>query len=280
VQVTAIYPGANPKTIADTVAAPLEEAVNGVEGMIYMKSAASSDGTVADVTFKLGTDIDLAAVQVQNRVAQALPRLPEAVRQLGVTTAKVSPNMTMVVHLRLAGRRYDGLYLSNFANLRVRTSWRASTASARRWPSAPATTPCASGSTRTRRRRADSPRRHRRRDPRAERAGLGRRDRRPAAAGRRVLQLSVNAQGRLKRPEEFGDIVLKTAMGAVTRLKDVARVELGSNTYALNSLLNNQEAAAVVIFEAPGANSIALSDAVRARWPSSRPSFPRASSGT
>ncbi len=121
VQVTAIYPGANPKTIAETVAAPIEEAVNGVEGMIYMKSTAGSDGTMMlTVTFKGGTDIDLATVQVQNRVAQALPRLPASVRQLGVTTVKSSPNLTMVVHLTSPDGRYDGLYLSNFANLRVR----------------------------------------------------------------------------------------------------------------------------------------------------------------
>ena len=112
---------ANPKTIADTVAAPLEEAINGVERMIYMKSVASSDGTMSlTVTFSQGTDIDLAAVQVQNRVAQALPRLPESVRQLGVTTAKASPNITMVVHLTSPDKTYDALYLSNFANLRVK----------------------------------------------------------------------------------------------------------------------------------------------------------------
>src|SRR5512134_38244 len=121
VQVTANYPGANPRTIADTVAGPLEEAVNGVENMIYMKSTASSDGQMAlSVTFKSGTDIDLAAVQVQNRVSQALPRLPEAVRQLGVTTVKASPNITLVVHLHSPNKTYDALYLSNFANLRVR----------------------------------------------------------------------------------------------------------------------------------------------------------------
>ena len=121
VQVTANYPGANPRTIADTVAGPLEEAVNGVENMIYMKSTASSDGQMQlTVTFKGGTDIDLAAVQVQNRVAQAIPRLPEAVRALGVTTVKASSTITMVVHLDSPNKTYDALYLSNFANLRVR----------------------------------------------------------------------------------------------------------------------------------------------------------------
>jgi multidrug efflux pump subunit AcrB len=120
VQVTALYPGADPKTISETVAAPIEEAVNGVENMTYMKSAAGSDGTMSlTVTFKQGTDIDQAAVRVQNRVQQALPRLPETVRALGVTTAKSSPNITMVVHLTSPKKTYDSLYLSNFANLRV-----------------------------------------------------------------------------------------------------------------------------------------------------------------
>ncbi|MEM1081130.1 MAG: efflux RND transporter permease subunit, partial [Pseudomonadota bacterium] len=121
IQVTARYPGANPTTIAETVAAPLEEAITGVEYMSYMKSASSSDGTVLlFVTFDLDADIDLAAIQVQNRVAQALPRLPEAVRNLGVTTLKASPNITMVVHLLAEDGAYDDLYLSNLATLRVR----------------------------------------------------------------------------------------------------------------------------------------------------------------
>lgn len=121
IQVTASYPGANPKTISETVAAPLEEAINGVENMIYMKSVASSDGQLqVQVTFKGGTDIDLASVQVQNRVATALPRLPEAVRELGVSTAKSSPNLTMVVHLTSPEGEYDASYLANYANLNVK----------------------------------------------------------------------------------------------------------------------------------------------------------------
>ncbi len=277
IQVTAIYPGANPKTIADTVAAPLEETINGVENMIYMKSAASSDGTVQlTITFKLGTDIDLAAMQVQNRVAQALPRLPEAVRQLGVTTAKASPNITMVVHIVSPDGRYDGLYLSNFATLNVKDelarldgvgnaqAFGAGNYAMRIWI-----------------------------DPdQAAQRGLTALDIIGAIQEQNIqvsagaigaspqptgatTQLLVNARGRLETPEEFGAIVLKTgANGAVTRLRDVARVELGSNTYALNSYLNNEQAAAVVIFEAPGANSIALSDAVRDKMAELEKTFP------
>src|SRR6266436_4443537 len=121
VVVQASYPGANPKTISETVAAPLEQAINGVEDSLYMFSQATSDGVMAlTVTFKLGTDVDKAQVQVQNRVAQALPKLPEEVRQLGVTTTKQSPDLTMVVHLFSPAKRYDMLYLSNFATLRVK----------------------------------------------------------------------------------------------------------------------------------------------------------------
>ncbi|MCC6714090.1 MAG: efflux RND transporter permease subunit, partial [Gammaproteobacteria bacterium] len=121
VAVRAVYPGANPKVIAETVATPLEEAINGVEHMMYMKSVAASDGVLTlTVTFRPGTDIDLAQVQVQNRVNQALPRMPEDVRRMGVTTAKQSPNLTMVVHLLSPDERYDALYLRNFATLRVK----------------------------------------------------------------------------------------------------------------------------------------------------------------
>ena len=121
VVVTATYPGANPEVVADTVAAPLEQAINGVENMLYMSSQSTSDGSLnVTVTFALGTNIDDAQVQVQNRVARALPRLPEDVQRLGVTTEKSSPNLTMVVHLLSPDSRYDMLYLSNFANLKVK----------------------------------------------------------------------------------------------------------------------------------------------------------------
>src|SRR5262245_38539085 len=119
--VQASYPGANPKTIAETVAAPLEQAINGVENSLYMFSQATSDGVMAlTVTFKLGTDIDDAQVQVQNRVSQALPKLPEDVRRLGVTTVKQSPDLTMVVHLLSPNDRYDAVYLRNYATLQVK----------------------------------------------------------------------------------------------------------------------------------------------------------------
>lgn len=277
IQVTAIYPGANPKIIADTVAAPLEEAINGAENMIYMKSAASSDGTLSlTVTFKLGVDIDIAAMQVQNRVAQALPRLPEAVRQLGVTTAKSSPNITMVVHLTSPKETHDGLYLSNFATLRVRDElarlngvgsaqvFGAGAYAMRVWidPDKAAARSLTA---------LDVVAAIREQNIQVSAGAL---NASPQPKGASV-QLLVNAQGRLETPEQFGAVVLQTsADGAITRLRDVARIELGASTYAFSSLLNNKRAAAVVIFEAPGANSIALSDAVRAKMKELAPAFP------
>jgi multidrug efflux pump len=276
VQVTATYPGANPTTIAETVAAPIEEAINGVEGMIYMKSTSGSDGVMMlTVTFQGGTDIDLAAVQVQNRVAQALPRLPEQVRALGVTTVKASPNLTMLVHLSSPNGRYDGLYLSNFANLRVRDelarldgvgqalAFGAGNYAMRVWidPEQAASRGLTAG---------DIVNAIREQNVQVSAGSIGG----PPSADGTVLQLAVNAQGRLDSPEAFSEIVLKSEQGALTRLKDVARIELGSNSYALRSLLNNDDAAAIVIFEAPGANSIALSDAVRAKMAELAPSFP------
>ncbi|MBS3924137.1 MAG: efflux RND transporter permease subunit, partial [Xanthomonadaceae bacterium] len=277
VQVTAIYPGANPRTIADTVAAPLEEAINGVENMIYMRSASASDGTVVlSVTFALGTDIDLAAMQVQNRVAQALPRLPEAVRALGVTTAKVSPNITMVVHLTSPDGRYDGLYLSNFAAMNVRDAlarlegvgnaqaFGAGLYAMRIWidPDRAAERGLTA---------LDIVGAIRDQNVQVSAGALGAA---PQPAGSST-QLLVNVRGRLETPEEFGAIIVRTGEGgAMTRLRDIARIELGANTYALNSLLDNREAAAIAIFQAPGANAIALSDAVRATMAELATGFP------
>ncbi len=121
VVVRATYPGANPKTISETVAAPLEQAINGVEHSLYMSSQATSDGVMTlTVTFALGTNLDNAQVQVQNRVSQALPKLPEEVRRLGVTTTKTSPDLLMVVHLFSPDNRYDDIYVRNYATLQVR----------------------------------------------------------------------------------------------------------------------------------------------------------------
>jgi len=276
VQVSATYPGANPRTIAETVAGPIEEAVNGVENMIYMKSTSSSNGQMQlAVTFKGGTDIDLAAMQVQNRVAQAVPRLPEAVRALGVTTVKASSAITMVVHLDSPDNTYDALYLSNFANLKVRDelarlpgvgqamAFGIGNYAMRVWidPEKAAARSLSA---------LDIVAAIREQNVEVSAGSIGS----PPTPEGAVMQISVNAQGRLNSPEAFGEIVLKADGDELTRLKDVARIELGANSYSMRSLLNNKDAAAIVIFEAPGANSIALSQAIRARMKELEATFP------
>ena len=276
VQIRAVYPGANPRTIAETVAGPIEEAVNGVENMIYMKSSSSSDGQMQlVVTFKGGTDVDLAAMQVQNRVAQALPRLPEAVRTLGVTTAKASSTLTLVVHLDSPNKTYDALYLSNFANLRVRDelarlpgvgqalAFGIGNYAMRVWidPDKAAARSLSA---------LDIVAAIREQNVEVSAGSIGS----PPTPEGTVMQIAVNAQGRLNSPEAFGEIVLKADGDQLTRLKDVARIELGASTYAINSLLNNEDAAAIVIFEAPGANTIALSQAIRERMRELEGGFP------
>src|SRR3954470_3116215 len=240
--VRAIYPGANPKVIAETVASPIEEAINGVEDMLYMSSQATTDGVLTlTVTFKLGTDPDKAQQLVQNRVTQAEARLPEEVRRLGITTAKASSDLTMVVHLVSPSGRYDINYLRNYAVLNVKDRLQrvagvgevnifgAGDYSMRVWldPGKVAEHGLSAG---------DVVRAIQEQNLRAAAGVIGAS---PSARGIEV-QLPVNAQGRLTTEEEFGQIVVKTeAGGAVTRLKDVARIELGAATYSLRSLLDN-----------------------------------------
>ncbi|MEQ1684188.1 MAG: efflux RND transporter permease subunit [Burkholderiaceae bacterium] len=265
--VRANYPGANPKVIAETVATPIEEQINGVEGMLYMASQATTDGLMTlTVTFKLGTDPDKAQQLVQNRVARAEARLPEEVRRLGITTVKSSVDLTMVVHLLSPNGRYDMTYLRNYAVLNVKDRlarvegvgdvqlFGSGDYSMRVWL-----------------------------DPqKVAQRGLSASDVVNAIRGQNVqaaagvigaspglqgidVQLSVNAQGRLQNEEEFGDIIVKAGTdGAVTRLRDIARIELGAADYSLRSLLDNKDAVAVPIFAAPGSNAIAISNGVRA----------------
>jgi len=265
--VRAQYPGANPKVIAETVATPLEEAINGIEGMLYMGSQATSDGRLTlTVTFKLGTDPDLAQQKVQNRIAQAEPRLPEEVRRLGVTTAKGATDLTMVVHLVSPSERYDMTYLRNYAVLNVKDRlaridgvgqvllFGSGDYSMRVWldPRKVAERGLSAG---------DVVRAIREQNVQAAAGVVGASPSTPEVN----LQLSINAQGRLQTEEEFADIIVKTEPnGAVTRLKDIARLELGASEYALRSLLNNKPAVAVPIFAAPGANALSISDNVRA----------------
>lgn len=277
VQVRAEYPGANPKVIAETVATPLEEAINGVENMVYMKSVAGSDGVlVTTVTFRPGTDPDQAQVQVQNRVAQAEARLPEDVRRQGVTTQKQSPTLTLVVHLVSPSGKYDSLYLSNYATLKVKDElarlpgvgqiqiFGAGEYAMRVWldPNKVA----ARGLT-----ASDVVKAMQEQNVQVSAGQLGAE---PMPKDSDYL-LSINAQGRLKDEDEFGKIILKSGdNGEIVRLRDVARIEMGSGSYALRSQLNNKDAVGIGIFQSPGANAIDLSDAVRAKMTELSTRFP------
>ncbi|RZL99047.1 MAG: efflux RND transporter permease subunit, partial [Variovorax sp.] len=270
VVVRAQYPGANPKVIAETVATPIEEQINGVEGMLYMGSQATTDGVMTlTVTFKLGTDPDKAQQLVQNRVSQAEPRLPEEVRRLGVTTVKSAPDLTMVVHMVSPNGRYDIDYLRNYAVLNVKDRlariggvgqvqiFGGGDYAMRVWL-----------------------------DPqKVAQRGLSASDVVAAIRGQNIqaaagvvgaspglpgvdMQLSINAQGRLQSEEEFGDIIVKTGTDGsgtqVTRLRDIGRLEMGAADYSLRSLLNNDAAVGMGVFQSPGSNALDISRDVRA----------------
>jgi hydrophobe/amphiphile efflux-1 (HAE1) family protein len=277
VVVRAAYPGANPKVISETVAAPLEQEIVGVEDMLYMSSQATIDGSLAlTVTFRIGTDIDRAQVQVQNRVAQALPRLPEEVRAIGVSTLKSSPSFLMVVHLISTDGRYDSLYLRNYATLNVRDTlarlngvgdvrvFGAGDYAMRVWldPQKMSARALTTG---------DVVNAIREQNVQVAAGQIGA----PPAEGSE-FQLALNTQGRLENEAEFGDVVVKTGQdGEVVRLHDVARLELGAATYATQSLLGNENAVAIPVYQAPGSNALELSSQVRADMETLKKSFPQ-----
>ncbi len=263
VVVKAQYPGANPKVIAETVASPIEEQINGVENMLYMQSQANSDGNMTTtVTFKLGTDPDLATQWVQNRVDQALPRLPEEVQRLGVTTIKSSPTLTMGVNLVSPNNRYDMTYLRNYALINVKDRlgripgvgevqlWGSGDYAMRIWLDPQKVAQHDMTAT-------DVINAIREQNIQVAAGIVG------GAPSNAQLQLNVNARGRLTSAEEFRDIVLKTSPdGAVTHLGDVARVELAAQEYGLRALLDNQQAVMMIINQQPGANSLAIAQNV------------------
>ncbi|HAO16332.1 MAG TPA: multidrug efflux RND transporter permease subunit, partial [Alteromonas macleodii] len=276
VVVTANYPGANPEVIAETVATPLEQEINGVENMLYMSSQATSDGRMTlTITFAIGTDPDEATTLVQNRVNRATPRLPQEVQRLGVVTEKSSPDLTMVVHLTSPDNRYDMLYLSNYADQFVKDElaringvgqvrlFGAGEFSMRVWldPNKLAALQLNPGDVAAA--IADQ-------NQQAAAGSLG-----AQPTGTSEFQMLINVRGRLKDEAEFENIIVKSGEnGEITRLKDVARIELGSEFYALRSLINNNPAAAVPVFQAPGSNAIQISDDVRARMAELSKAFP------
>jgi len=266
VVVNAAYPGANPSVVAETVATPLEEQLSGTEDMLYMASQANTDGRLTlTATFKIGTDPDLAQQLVQNRVSQALPRLPEVTRQAGVTVVKASPDITMVVHLISPDDTYDELYLRNYALMNVKDElakvqgvgqvqlFGSGDYAMRLWlnPEKLAELGLTAN---------DVVNAVREQNVQAAAGVIG------AAPGTSMVQvqLPVNAKGRLESPEEFGEIIVSAGNnGQITRLHDVARIELGASDFNLSAMLDNQSAVAIPIFQAPGANAIEVSDGVR-----------------
>lgn len=276
VVVRASYPGANPQVIAETVAAPLEQAITGVEKVLYMSSQANSDGRLTlTITFAQGTNLDIAQVQVQNRVTRTMPTLPAEVQRLGVTVDKASPDLTLAVHLTSPDKRYDMLYLSSYATVNIRDELARLDGvgdvrvlglgdySLRVWldPNKTASrnlTP------------SDVVAAIQEQNRQVAAGSLGA----PPSPGS-TFQLSINTQGRLVTEEEFENIIIRAgANGEITRLKDIGRVELGSNQYALRSLLNNEEAVSLAVFQLPGANALDVSSAVRKRMAELKKSFP------
>ncbi|QYD72463.1 efflux RND transporter permease subunit [Paraburkholderia edwinii] len=277
VVVHATYPGANPKETAESVATPLEEAINGVEGIMYMKSVSGSDGSLqVVVTFLPGVDPDTAAVRVQNRVSQALSRLPEQVRQFGVTTQKQSPTPLMYVSLYSPDNRYDSLYLRNYLTLRVKDElsrlpgigdiglYGSGDYAMRVWldPNKLNSRGLTSG---------DVVNAIREQNVQVSAGQLGA-DPTPAKTD---FLTSINVRGRLRTPQEFGDIVIKNGdQGQVVRLSDVARVELAAGDYTMRTFKDLEYSSTIGIFLSPGANSLGVADAVYAKLDELSKNFP------
>ncbi|MEQ7869191.1 multidrug efflux RND transporter permease subunit [Chromohalobacter salexigens] len=264
VLVRTTYPGANPKEIAETVATPLEEAITGVEDMMYYKSVAGSDGVLQmTITFQPGTDPEQATVRVQNRVSQALARLPEAVRRQGVTTQKQSPTFLMVVHLVSPDDSYDTLYLRNYARLHVRDQlakisgvgeaqlFGGGDYAMRAWldPDRIASHGLTAGDV------VDAMREQ---NVQVSAGQIG-----AEPMPHSDFLTLINAKGRLSTEQEFGNIVLNVGEdGEVLRLRDVARLEMGAGDYTLRSRLDGKDAVAIGIFQSPGANALQIRDQV------------------
>lgn len=277
VVVRATYPGANPQVIAETTATPLEQELNGLENMLYHSSQATSDGRLTlTVTFALGTDLDQAQVQVQNRVNNALPRLPEEVQRLGVTAEKSSPNLALVVHLVSPEGIQDTSYMANYADLYIKDELKrlpgvgdlqlfgGAKYSMRIWldPGAMAERNLTA---------SDVVASLREQNQQVAAGSLGAQP----TTGNNQFQILLNVKGRLESIEEFENIVINVGSdGQITRLRDVARIELGQENYALRAMLDNRPALAMPVFQRPGSNAIELSDDVRSTMERLSKNFP------
>ena len=274
--VNATYPGASAQVVADTVSAPIEQEINGVENMLYMAAQATSDGRLQlTITFRLGTDLDTAQVLVQNRLAVAEPRLPEEVRRIGVTVRKNSPDMLMVIHLNSPDGSRDQLYMSNYALLQIKDVlarqdgvgdvqvFGARDYSMRVWldPDRAAARGLTAG---------DVVRAIQAQNVQVSGGVINQ----PPVPAPGAFQLNVETLGRLTDAREFGNIIVKTDGAAVTRLRDVARVELGALDYNLNAYLDRQQAVPLVIFQRPGSNALETADRILATMADLSRGFP------
>ncbi len=278
VQVQASYPGADPQIIADTVAAPIEQQVNGVDNMLYMSSQSSADGTYTlSVTFELGTDIDMNTVLTQNRVAAAISQLPQEVQRLGVTTKKVSTALVIVVTIFSPDERYDEIYLSNYLTLNIKDvitridgvgdvmDVPRKDYAMRIWLNADKLEARKLTVNEVVKALQDQ-------NVQVAAGQIGQ----PPVPKDQIYQLNVNTLGRLTTPEEFGDVIIKTGEGnRLLRLKDVAEVELGGRAYDYHSLLNNKPSATMLIYQTPGSNIIEVTKKVKETMKELKKSFPQ-----
>ena len=278
VQVNAVYPGANAETVAQTVGIPIEQQVNGVEGMMYMSSTSSASGAYSlTVTFEVGTDIDMATVMVQNRVSVALNSLPEAVKQQGVTVQKKSSNIVMM--LTLSGDSiYDGLYLANYANLNLVDQLT-------RVPGVGAVNVMGAGDYSMRIWLDPEAMRIRGLSAQQVYSAIQAQNMEVSAgnvgqpfgrSGNNAFQYTLNVKGRLTTPDEFGEIILRVEDGGrILRLKDVARIELGSKKYNVVSRLEGKPTAGMAVYQLPGSNSLDVAKGVKARMEELAEAFPQ-----
>ena len=277
VQVKTTYPGANALVLAETVASPIEQEVNGVEGMLYMESRSANDGGYElDVIFAVGTDVDLAQVLVQNRVNTAMPKLPEEVKREGVTVKKRSANILLFIAMSSPDERYDSLFIHNYITLRIKDEllrqkgvgdlsvFGAEDYSMRVWLD-PNRLKALNLTTR------DVVRAIQEQNVQVAAGQIGQ----PPAPPGQNFQLSINTLGRLAEPEEFEDIIIKTAEGTrVTRVKDVGRVELGAKNYNTFFASNGKEAAGISVYPLPGANALETAQAIRSTMERLGQAFP------
>ncbi len=277
VNIRAVYPGASAQVLAETVATPIEQEVNGVDNMLYVVSQSVGDGTLSiDVVFKPGTDVDTAQVLVQNRVAVAEPRLPEDVRRLGVTVRKASPDLMMVVHMISSDGSRDQQYISNYATLYIKDVlarldgvgdvriFGARDYAMRIWldPGKVAARGLAAGDVVNALRAANL----------QVAAGA---INQPPAISQGAFQISVQTLGRLTGEEQFGDIVVRADPdGSYVRIRDIGRVELGSQDYTINAYLNQDVATAIIIFQRPGSNALTTAASVKQAMEAAKRDFP------